>query len=108
MRGLRHVEAAQPDEDRIAHGPYLREGLPGRGRDAHGGVRSLVGFGDDGQVVEGIVFPLIGEAILCPGLEDDVETLLEAFPALRVRDAVALIGPGETAAPDAEVEAALA
>src|SRR5919202_2514156 len=58
--------------------------------------------------MEGVILPGVGESLLCPGVEDDVETFLEAFPTLPVRNAIALVGSGETAAPDAEIQATLA
>jgi len=50
----------------------------------------------------------VRETLLRPGLENDVERFLEALAALVVSDAVARVGAGKAAAPDAEVEAPLA
>src|SRR5262249_5554785 len=63
---------------------------------------------DDGQIVGREVLAGVREAFLGPGLQNEVERLLEALAALVVPHAVPRVGARKTAAPDAEVETALA
>src|SRR5262249_52542342 len=85
---LRDIEATQADEDGIAHLSYLGEGLLGCRRDTDGWMRLLIGFGQHAQVVAGVVFPLIRETLFRPGFEDDLEMLVKALTAFRIRDSV--------------------
>src|SRR5687768_16234272 len=87
-----HVEAAEANENRVSRAPHLGESLPRRGSHADGRVRLLERLGDDGEVFEVVILPLIGEALLRPGLDDDLQTLLKALPALRVGNAIPFIG----------------
>src|SRR5919109_3345260 len=50
----------------------------------------------------------MGKWLLRPGLEDDLERFLEAFPTLAVGHAIPLVGSGEAAASNAEIQASLA
>ena len=80
----------------------------GRGRHPDRRVRLLIGPRHHGQIVEREIFARVREPLLRPGLENDVERFLEALAALVVPNAVPRVGARKAAAPDAEVEAALA
>jgi len=76
--------------------------------DPDGWKRLLIRLGKDAHVVEGVIFPLVREALLGPGFPDHLETFVEALAALPVWDAIALVGPRETTPPDSKVETPLA
>src|SRR5262249_57114234 len=71
-------------------------------------MRLLVRARNDGQIVGREVLAGVREPFLGPGFQDEVERLLEALAALVVAHAVARVGTRKAAAPDAEVETALA
>jgi hypothetical protein len=50
---------------------------------------------------------MMGESILCPRLDQDVEGLEEPVATFAVRDVEALIVPGKAAASHAELQPAL-
>ena len=68
----------------------------------------LVGFGHETYVVERIVVPLIGKALVGPRPDDDFQELVKAPLAFPVGNVVALVGYGHTAASDSELESSLA
>jgi hypothetical protein len=68
----------------------------------------LVGLGDQFHIPKRVKRAGIGETLLGPGQPHHVQVLPEACPALLVGNVVALIGSGETAPTDPEVEAAVA
>src|SRR5206468_7960491 len=106
--GLGDVEAAQPGDERVPHAPDHRERVVGGSRHPDRWVGLLIGPRHHREIVEREVFSGVREAVLRPRLQDDVERFLEALAALVVADAVARVGAGKAAAPDAEVEATLA
>src|SRR5688572_5320827 len=108
LRDLRDVKAAQTSDQRQAHTAHERKGILGGSSDPDRRVRLLIGSGDHAEILHGEIFPGVREALLAPGFENDFEGFLEAFTTLVIGDAVARIGPGEAAAPNTEVETALA
>src|SRR5262245_8407693 len=98
LTALKNVETAQPDEDRIAQMADLGERLLGRGGHADRWMWLLIRPGQHGEVIEGVILPGIGKGLLRPGLEDDLQRFLEAFPTLPIGNAIPLVGSGETAA----------
>jgi len=67
-------------------------------------MRFLIGPGYHGQIIAAKIGPGVGEALVVPSFENDLERFLETLTALIIGDAVAGIGPGEAAAPNAEVK----
>ena len=88
--------------------PTRREGLAARRRHSQRRMRLLVGSGRDRHLVESIELARIRKGVAFPGLEDDLQRLLEPRPALAVGNAVDVVRPRRAAAPDAEIEPALA
>jgi hypothetical protein len=68
----------------------------------------LVRLGDQFHIPKRVKRLGRGETLLGPGQPHHVQVLPESCPALRVGHVVALIGPGETAPTNPEVEAAVA
>ena len=96
------------NEDREAELAGEGERLPALDRDADRRVRLLVRLGHELHVAEPVVLALVREALLGPGLENDLQRLEKERPALRVVDVVPLVGFQERAAADAEDQTALA
>ena len=105
LSGLGDVEAAQPGDERQAHASDQREGVLRRRGHPDRRMWLLIRPRHHDHVVEREVFSGMREAILRPGLENDVERFLEAIAALAVGNAVPGIGAGKAAAPDPEIEA---
>ena len=87
LAALKDVETAT-DEDRMAQVADLRERLLGRGGHADRWMWLLIGPGQHGQIIEGVILPSIGKWLLRPGLEDDLQRFLEAFPTLAIGNAI--------------------
>ena len=85
-----------------------REAVVAAGGDADFGVRLLVRDGRQGGVGDGVVLALVGEGLPGPGLEDDVQRLLEPLPAFAVVDAHDVVGAHVAAASHTQLEAPLA
>src|SRR5437867_12534806 len=68
----------------------------------------LVRPGRDGRVLEAIELARVPEGIALPRLENDLERFAETRLTLAVGDAVDVVGAGNAAAADPELEAALA
>ena len=68
-----------------------------------GGWGFWYGLGTTQTSFELIVLAFVGEPLIGPRGKDHVEAFLEPFTALRIGDAVALIGPVKAAATDAEL-----
>src|SRR5262249_55585032 len=105
---LGHIEAAQAGDERKSHAPDHRKRVGRRRRHPDRRMRLLERARDDGEIVGREVLAGVREAFLGPGLQNEVERLLEALAALVVAHAVPRVGARKTAAPDAEVETALA
>ena len=103
-----HVHGAQAEEDGVTQPADAPETVLAAGGDADLGMRLLVGQGRQRGVGDGVVLALVGEGFALPGQQDDVQRLLEAFPAFAVVDAHDVVGPHVAAAADAELETAFA
>ena len=68
----------------------------------------LVGQGRQAGVGDVVVFAFVGKGFAAPGLQDDFEGFLKAFPAFQVVNAHRVVGADVAAAADAEFKAALA
>src|SRR6516162_7618506 len=95
-------------EDRRAAPADYRKSIGGAGGNADRRRRLLKGLGHDRDLLEAVVFALVREARLGPGLLDDVEDLTKPLAALGVRDAIGLVGLRHPAAADAEDQPAVA
>ncbi len=71
-------------------------------------MRLLIGLGNHAQIVDRIVLARVGEPLVGPGSQDDLQVLLKAFPALSVGDVIALVGPHEPAAAHAKIDPSVA
>src|SRR5256885_16275266 len=74
------------DEQGKAHAPDERVGLLRRRRDAERRMRLLEGLRRHAHVVEVEVLPRVGETLLRPGLDEDLQGLEKAVAALSVGD----------------------
>src|SRR5439155_13470018 len=95
------------DEQGKAHAPDERVGLLRRRRDAERRMRLLEGLRRHAHVVEVKVLPRVGETLLRPGLDEDLQGLEKAFAALGVGDVEPRVVPRQAAPADAELEAPL-
>ena len=85
-----------------------RERVGAIGGDANGWMRNLHGPGHDGEIPRVVVLPLVGEGLVGPRLQDEVERLLEARSALLLWDVVAGVVNRRGAPPDSELQAPVA
>src|SRR5581483_6052600 len=102
--GAQLLDGAEPDgdEDRQPHGADRRVGVGAGGGDAHRRIRLLQRARHEREVAEGVELAFEGEALVAPRALENLQHLGEALAALRIGDAVALVGAREAAAADAE------
>jgi len=105
---LGDVEVADPDEELQPEPSDQRERVRRVGGHPHRRMRRLVRARRHHDVLEPVELALEAERLTLPRLADDLEGLDEARLALGVWDAERVVGARGAAAPDAEVEAALA
>ncbi len=103
-------EGAVPhrDKDRAAEPADRCKGVGAGGGDADRRIRLLERLRHQGDVVEAVVFALVGERVPGPGPLDDLQRFGEALAALGVGDAVILVGAHHAAASDPEDQPAAA
>src|SRR5918999_1036932 len=73
---------------------------------SQGRVRPLVRLGYQADILEVIIVALVGKALLSPGQLHYFKVFPEPLSAFRVGDVVPVIGPGKTAAANAQVKSA--
>src|SRR6516162_443859 len=104
------LERALPHRDQHAM-PELGDGrkrVGAVGGDADVGPRLLVRLGGEPDIVEAVVFAVIGEGRLGPRPLEDFQGLGKALAALAVGYAIGFVGSRKTAAPDPEDQPAAA
>src|ERR1700730_14315320 len=105
---LRDVHVAKTHEDRQPQLGDERKGLGGIGGHPERRMRLLIRTRRDGGVLEAVELAVVAERLALPGFLDDLERLAKARLALAIGNAEDIVGARGSAAPDPELEAALA
>ena len=100
--------AAHRDEQRIAEPAEGRKGVFAGAGDTDRRMRLLVGPWHRAGFVEAVIFAVVGEGFLGPGLLHDFERLIEPLAAFRIGNPIGGVAARIAAAPGAENEAAAA
>jgi hypothetical protein len=102
------LRGPEPHEDGETHAARRRKRLVAGGGHADRRMRHLIRTGHDRRVLDPIELSLVAERLSLPAQADDLQRLAKARLALAVRHAKDVIGAHDAAAPDSELEAALA
>ena len=103
-----NIHSPHRQENGKAQAAYPLKAVAAAGRQADFGMGFLVGQGSQPGVADVVMLAFVGKGFPPPGLQDDVQGFLKAFPAFPVVNAHRIVGADVAAAPHAELKAALA